>query len=318
MRLRWLVGALVIATIGLSSCGGTDPGTLSIYTSVTQGTVDSVVAGFVAQYPDADVEVFRAPTGELAARIAAEQREGGLAADVLWLTDPLSMQQYDADGVLRSWDPIGASALAPEFVTDSFWGTRILTMVIVVGDGVEPPVSWIDLTDPRFAGKVAIPDPGFAGSSLAVLGYFAVTDGYGMDFYRSLADAGAVQVNAPGEVVSGVAEGRFLAGITLEFSARSAVNNGSPISIVWPSDGAISLYSPIGVTESSDTVGTAEDFVEYVLGRDGQERIAATGWQPISAEVPWEVGGDSVTVDWTELFDRRAELLDQYRAIFSG
>jgi iron(III) transport system substrate-binding protein len=316
MRSRWLVGALVIATASLSSCGGGDPGALSIYTSVTQGTVDSVVTGFAAEYPDVDIEVFRAPTGELAARIAAEQREGGLGADVLWLTDPLSMQQYAADGALRSWDPVAAADLPAQYTTDSFWGTRILTMVMVVGDGVVPPESWHDLADPRFSGKIALPDPGFAGSSLAVLGYFAATADYGMDFYQLLADNGAVQVSAPGEVVSGVAEGRFLAGITLEFSARNAIGNGSPLSIVWPSDGAISLYSPIAVTVASDAVDSAENYVEYVLGLDGQQRIAATGWQPISPDIAWDVGGELVTVDWTDLFDRQAELLDQYRAIF--
>jgi iron(III) transport system substrate-binding protein len=308
----------LIWVVAAAACSSGDGNTLRVYTSVTQGTVDSVVEGFGLLNPDVAVEVFRAPTGELAGRIAAEQREGGLGADVLWLTDPLSMQQYSGDGVLRSWQPEAAASLPEEFRTDTFWGTRILTMVVVVGDGITPPDTWLDLTDPRFEGRVAFPDPGFAGSSLAVLGFFASTDGYGLGFYEALADNGAIQVNAPGEVVTGVAEGRFDAGITLRFSARNAVNNGSPLSIVWPDDGAISLYSPIAVSATSGRVGVAEEFVDYVLGRDAQERIAATGWQPISREVPWEVGGLQVTVDWVDLFDHQAELLDAYRAIFGG
>jgi len=318
LRLTRILAAAVGLLLVGAACSSESDGTLRIYTSVTQGTVDSVVQGFASKFPDEVVEVFRAPTGELTARIAAEGRGGGLQADVLWLTDPLSMQQYDADGILVALDPSGAAALPATYRTDTFWGTRILTMVMVSGDGVVPPDTWSDLTADRFKGRVAFPDPGFAGSSLAMLGYFSATATYGIEFYQDLADNGAVQVNAPGEVVTGVAEGRFDAGITLEFSARNAIANGSPISIAWPSEGAVSLYSPIAVTIASDDRAAAESFVEYVLSRDAQERIAATGWQPISEEVAWDVGGLQVSIDWTELFDRRQDLLDAYRSIFGG
>ncbi len=309
---------LVVVFLVLFSACGDSGDTLRIYTSVTQGTVDSVVEGFTARHPETDVVVFRAPTGELAARIAAEQREGGLSADVLWLTDPLSMQQYDAVGLLREWEPSGAATIAREYRTNTFWGTRILTMVMVIGDGVDAPETWSDLADERFEGRVAFPDPGFAGSSLAVLGYFAATDGYGLEFYEALAANGSVQVSAPGEVVTGVAEGRFDAGITLAFSARNAIDNGSPLSIAWPADGAIALYSPVAVVSTSDDVADSESFVEYTLSRDAQQRIAATGWQPILSDVEWNTGGDQVTLDWVVLFDRQRELLDAFRMIFGG
>jgi len=54
------------------------------------------------------------------------------------------------------------------------------------------------------------------------------------------------------------------------------------------------------------------------LSLDAQERIAATGWQPIAPEVAWDLGGAQVTIDWRELFDRQQELLDDYRSIFAG
>ena len=64
------------------------------------------VAALEEVHPDLEVEVFRAPTGELDARIATEQRTGGIGADVLWMTDPLSVQQYEAaDRVLDMGRP---------------------------------------------------------------------------------------------------------------------------------------------------------------------------------------------------------------------
>ncbi len=307
--------AAIALTLPLAACGDEESGPLRLYTSVTEATVTAVVDQFEAD-TGREVDVFRAPTGELAARIAAEQREGGLQADILWLTDPLTMQQYAADGVLREWEPAGATAIDASYRTDTFWGTRILSMVIVQRDDLPPLTSWTDLTDPAYRDRIAAPDPGFAGSAFAVLGYFASEPAFGFDFYRDLDANGLTVVNAPGEVVTGVAEGRFDAGITLEFSARTALDKGSPIAIVWPSPGAVALYSPVAVVD--DASAGAEDFAEFVISEPGQSLIARTGWQPILAEVPWDVGGAQVTVDWAELFGRRDQLLAAYRAIFDG
>jgi len=317
-RLALSLAALAV----LGACtpgGGSGARSITLYTSVTQDTVDAVVEAFARDDPGVTVEVFRAPTGELAARIAAEQREGGIQADIFWLTDPLSMQQYDADGLLGEFTPAEVGQIAPEFRSDRFWGTRLLSMVIIQPAGSSPGVrAWADLGDPA-VGVVAVPDPAFAGSALGAMAYLAMADGLGWDFYTRLADNGGVQVNSPGDVVTGVAEGQFSAGMTLASSARAAIDKGSPIEIVWPEPGAIVIYSPIAILASSDSPALAGDFVDFVLTRAGQEAIAGTGWQPVRRDVAWEAdGGPIVTPSWPEVFNRQDELLDRYREIFGG
>jgi iron(III) transport system substrate-binding protein len=311
--------AVAVLAVTLTGCGDDASPTVFIYTSVTQGTVDAVVDAYRAGHPDAAIEVFRAPTGEVNARLAAERRDGDIQADVLWLTDPLSMQQYDADGLLAEWSPAEAEAVPAQFRTSTFWGTRQLNMVVVQQQGLQPPITaWSDLTDPAYAAGIAIPDPGFAGSAFGALGYFSLAPGFGTAFYEALDDNGAVQVSSPGDVVSGVAEGRFLAGMTLDFSARTAIADGSPIEIVWPEPGAVAMYSPIAVFDSSDAANDARSFANFVLTPEAQALIAGTGWQPIRPDVAWSEGGPTVAPDWTAIFDRQAELLEQYRAIFGG
>ncbi|MCB2224513.1 MAG: extracellular solute-binding protein [Actinobacteria bacterium] len=316
MRTRALVTLLLAATL-LPGCGGGEGDTLRIYTTVTQDTVDAVVDGYRAGHPGVEVEVFRAPTGEVTARIAAEQRDGGLQADVLWLSDPLSMQQYEADGLLLAWRPEGAGAIPEGLSTGTFWGTRLLTMVVVHGTDVPAPATWADLAGPEYAGGVAMPDPGFAGSALGALGWFALAEGYGFEFYEALAANGATQVPSPGDVVAGVAEGRFLAGMTLEYSARSAIDKGSPVAIARPEPGAIGISSPIAVVAGNEE-RPARDFVEWVLTAEAQEAIAGTGWRPVREDVAWDRSGGLVVPDWTQVFDRRRELLDTYAVVFGG
>jgi iron(III) transport system substrate-binding protein len=315
--MKRLAAGLMVVGLVAAGCGSSarDDGVLRVYTSVTQDTVDAVLAGFE---PGIEVEVFRAPTGDIAARMATEERQGGILADVLWLTDPLSIQQYSADGLLESWRPAGADGLPSDLVTDTFVATRLLVVVAVQQAGSNAVGAWVDLAGDALAEAVVLPDPGFAGSAFGAMGYFALSPDFGFDFYRRLQAHGAAQVSSPGDVITGVAEGRFLAGMTLDGPARSAVAGGSPIEIVYPEPGGIAIYSPIGVVAGGDG-GQARAFVEHVLSVEGQTAIAGTGWQPVRPDVPWSgSSGPLVYPDWSDMFDRQAELLDEYRSIFSG
>ncbi len=321
-----LVATSLALSILTAACNVAAPGSspvsepLRLYTSVTQDTVDAVIDAFGTSQPDVTVEVFRAPTGELNARIAAERREGRIRADVLWMTDPLSIQPYAAADELRAWSPPAAEAIDAAYRSDDYWGARLLNMVIVAGDDVDPaPTDWDDLADPDYRDGVVVPDPGFAGSAFGALGYFALAEDYGTAHLQALSDNGTVQVQSPDEVVTGVAEGRYQAGMTLDYSARAAIERGSPVRLVWPESGAITMYSPIAVMASTQAAERAETFVDFVLDVEGQEAIASTGWQPVHPDVEGPpVEGSQVTPDWDAAFERREELLEEYRAIFGG
>jgi iron(III) transport system substrate-binding protein len=313
------------SSVGPSGSSGSPQGsgssaTIRLYTSVTQTTVDAVVAGFKSAHPGVAVDVFRAPTGELAARIAAELRDGRIRGDLLWLTDPLSIQGYAAQGLLRTWQPAAAAGIGDAYQSNTFWGTRFLNMVMVRGSSVTPvPAAWKDLTSTAYKGAIAMPDPGFAGSAFGTLAYFAQSQGFGLDFYRSLKANGAAQVKSPDEVTAGVAEGRFKVGITIDNSVRTAVAKGSPVELVWPTDGAIAMYSPIGVVGATANPSTSESFVEFVLSDPGQQAIAKTGWQTMRADSGGPTaGGKQVYPDWTAAFGHQQDLLTEYRAIFGG
>jgi iron(III) transport system substrate-binding protein len=316
-------GASIASSIAASGApapsAAATSGTITLYNSVTQATVDAVVAGFGDARPGVTVDVVRAPTAEVAARIAADLASGGLKADVLWLTDPLSIAAYADQDLLQAWTPPSGAAIEAAYRTDTFFGTRLLNMVMVKGSAVSPgPADWKDLLSADYQGKVAMPDPGFAGSAFAALGYFSQTDGYGGAFYQGLKDNGATVVKAPDDVTTGVAEGRYAAGMTLDNSARTAMKKGSPIELVWPSSGAIAIYSPIAAVAASPNLAAADAFVDFSLSLPGQALIAGTGWQPVAGPGGPAAEGKQVSPDWAAAFGKQKELLASYRAIFGG
>lgn len=330
---RWVRYLVIALLLGAAGCGdaaslprstATSSATgspIRLYTSYSQPEVDALVEAYRSAQRETEVEVFRAPTGQLTARIAAEQRSGGVRGDVLLLSDPLSMQQYAAQGMLMRWTPPEASVVPPDSRTDTFWGVTTSNVVIVhrrqLAGGA--PASWRDLTGPRYRDKVALPDPSFAGSAFGALGFFAFAEGYGLGFYRDLKANGAVQVQSPGDVISGVAEGRFDAGVTLDFLAREAVAKGSPLEIAAPDPGAVRLYAPVAVFAKTPDAKSAKTFAGYLLSRPAQEALAELDRHPIRADVPAKAPPvREVVPAWPKIFQHQAELLADYRAIFGG
>jgi iron(III) transport system substrate-binding protein len=316
---------LVVAVLALAACGGgasTDghARTVTLYTSVSQETVDAVVAAYERAHPDSHLEVYRAPTGELNARIASEERGGGLEADVIWATDPLSMHAWDTQGLLATDFAPDVDRIPDHLRSDHFWGTRVLDVVIVTREGLRPvPTTWEDLADPAYRDRVEIADPAFAGSAFAALGYFANEPGYGLDFFRRLHENGAVEVSSPTDIVTDVAEGRADLGMTLSFTANTVQGEGSPVRQIWPSPGAIAVYSPIALTASAGARSAAEAFIRYVVSRAGQEQVAASGWQPVLPGITGPdrpAGATEVFPDWPALFEQQDRLLQRYQEIF--
>jgi iron(III) transport system substrate-binding protein len=339
MRFSRAAGAaLPILLAGVAACSSSSSATsaaasaaaktttqqITMYTSVTQNTVTAVVTGFAKADPGVKVSVFRATTGQLNARIAADQHSGGLRADVIWGTDPLSMESYAQQNLFRPWPLPSLAGVPAADKTTYFWGTRELYLVIVAHKGLSPmPATWSDLTSAAYKGKVAIPDPASAGSAFAALGYFATEPGFGLNYYQALKANGAVQVSTVPEVVTDVAEGRYQLGITLDSEVRSAIKAGSPVVLDWPTDGAISLYSPIAETvAATGGANTAtQAFMRYVLSPAGQTLIGKTGWQPVLPGIAGPArpaGSTEVYPDWTTLFGKQTQILQQYQAIFGA
>lgn len=299
----------VIAACGGSS-GASASQAITLYTCVNDTAIQPVLKEFQATHPGTEVQLFRAPTGQLNARVASDVRAGGLKADVVWGCDPLTMQDYVAQGLVGGWAPeteIPATVRTPDYV-----GVAMLYMVAITRKGVTAPASWSDLAG---VGKVAVPDPKVAASALGALGYF------GTKFYADLQAHGAVQVGTPDDVTTGVAQGTYDAGMTIATSAYAAQKKGSPVTVSWPTPGAVAIYGPVAISRTTKNPQIAQDFISYVTSREGQTVIGSAGSYPTLPRVTGPekpTGAPVVYPDWDALTSKKAVLLEDYAKIFGG
>lgn len=323
---RGLCTLVAVSAVGLAGCTGTDgepPAAaaedVTVYTCASDEVVQPIIAAFEAAHDGVSVDLFRAPTGELNARVAADLRSGGLRADVVWACDPLTMQALADQDLVGGWVPDDVAGIPEAFRTEDSVGAHVLYVVAVHHTGTPAPRSWRDLADG--GSRVALPDPAFAASALGALGYFAGADGFGLAFYEDLHSAGAAQVSSPDEVTVGVAEGTYDAGITIATSAYQAQEDGSPVDVVWPEPGAVAVHGPIALARDSADSASAKDFVSFVVGPEGQALVGASGGYPAREGVEGPTVPDDAPVvvpDWAALAQQRDDLLAAYQKIFGG
>lgn len=343
MRARRRTGsALLLATgLAVTACAGPGGGTntlasspasssatsssatgaITLYTCINDQAIQPIVQGFQAAHPGDRVDLFRAPTGQLNARVAADVRSGGLKADVVWACDPLTMAAFVQQRLVGGWTPSAASAVPARYRTEDDVAAVLLYVVAVHRTGVPAPKTWTDLAGSAYGGAVAVPDPSVAASALGALGWFTAQRGYGTQFYRDLKDAGAVQVSTPDDVTTGVAQGRFKAGITIASSAYAAKAEGSPIDVAWPEPGAIAVYEPVALSRTSTNRPVAQDFISYLFGRPAQQALSAAGGYPVVPGVrpPNQPTGAHVVVpDWSSIASTRDSILARYQQVFGG
>jgi iron(III) transport system substrate-binding protein len=307
--------AALLASVVLTACGGNVPtesgsSSITVYTCVNDTTIQPVIKAFQAANTGVKVELFRAPTGQLNARVASDVRSGGLKADVIWACDPLTMVDYVAQGLVGGWTP--ETAIPAAVRTSDYVGVAVLYMVAVSRKGATLPTSWGQLAK---AGTVAVPDPKVAASALGALGYF------GPDFYARLKRSGAVQLSTPDDVTTGVAQGTYDAGMTVASSAYAAQQSGAPVEVTWPTPGAVAIYGPVAISKTTRNANGARSFISYVTSREGQAVIGGAGSYPT---LPGVVGPTKpkrapvVNPDWTTLASHKARLLSDYAKIFGG
>jgi iron(III) transport system substrate-binding protein len=321
---------LAVLLLAASGCGGQSSGgqssggeqgrSLTLYTCVNDTTIQPVLAAFEKSEPGSTVDLFRAPTGELNARVAADARSGGLRADVVWGCDPLTMQAFADQHLVGGWLPAVAQAIPAEFRTADYVGAHLLYLVAVHRTDVLAPSTWADLAGPPYK-AVAVPDPSVAASALGALGWFAGQAGYGVAFYRRLHDSGAVQVKTPDDVTTGVAQGIYDAGMTTANSAYAAKDAGSPVGVVWPEPGAVAIYGPIALATHSADSEVAKAFISFVVGEAGQTVVGASGAYPTLPGVTGPTipaGAPVVSPDWARIGTDKDAFLAEYQQVFGG
>lgn len=271
------------------------PSRVLLYTSVPQELATQFTDAFMKKRPDIRVEIYRAGSTEVGAKIAAEREVGGIRADLLWLADAPIYYDLRKRGELFAYISPEAKAIPAELKDPKglFTAGRLINMIIAVNTEVIPlkqaPKTWKEFPD--VGNKAVMGNPLYSGSNFATVAAFVQKDGWGW-FERARAKGVAI-VRGNSDAATALAGKEFGIAMTLDYIVAGLIKKGAPLATVWPSEGAVSVPSPIAIIKGTKNPNGSKAFVDYVLSKEGQEFLVKQEVIPVRGDVKPPAGQPS-------------------------
>lgn len=237
-------------------------GSLMIYTGCGPEITDPILELFNQQYPDIKVDIVKAGSGELMARIKAEADNPG--GDILIGGEPY-LYEANAD-VFQPY----VSATDKDMLLshpEGLWHSWcvMLTPIAVNKDRLPNEADWpktiSELTDPKYAAdRIAFCDPSKSGTGATITNNIASM--YEWDFITSMLDNCEV---LPGSdpMFDAVKDGTYPIGFVNEDLGLKWLEVGLPIELIYPEDGVINTVDCLSIIKGAKNMENAQLFIDF-------------------------------------------------------
>ena len=336
---RKLAGAALMLAMGAivaAGCGGGDKkpaandgkggvkGDVMVYTSIYPDIIDKMCKPNVAKaFPDMKVTWFQGGTEKVKTKIAGEIKAKKIGADVLMVADPSYYLALKKQGLLLDYvSKNQKDVIADKDKNGSWTAVRISNMIIAYNkDKVQnPPKSWQDLTDPKWKGKIAMPNPMLSGTAYVAVG--ALADKYGWEYFDKLKANGIRVEEGNSAIQNKLLTGEYAAAMILEENIlKLKETKHEPLEVVYPSDGIICVPSPIAIFNTTKNPDGAKALVDWWLSKEGQQAVVK-GWMhsvrgdvepPTDAPKLSTLLPNAVKVNWDKLATEDAKIKEAFR-----
>ena len=220
---------------------------LTVYTAVEAEDLARYAATFNEEHPDIKVNWVRDSTGVITAKLLAEKNNP--QADMVWGLAATSLLVLKTEGMLAPYAPAGLDKLDPKFrdgdnppswVGMDAWVASVCYNT-VEGDklGLTAPTSWMDLTNPEYAGHIVMPNPASSGTGFLDVSSWLQIFGEekGWDYMDALHNNIAAYTHSGSKPCKMAASGETVIGVSFAFRGAKSKADGAPIEIIVPSEG---------------------------------------------------------------------------------
>jgi iron(III) transport system substrate-binding protein len=285
-------------------------GKVTVYMPSPSGLADKLAEAFTAK-TGVEVEQFQGTTGEILARLEAEQANP--VADVVILaswSDGLSMK---ADGQLESYTPANAELINEGWIdSDStLFGYSASAVGVIYNTTVvsELNADWAELADEQYKDMIAIPDPEKSGACKDFLAGLVTGVEDGEAIMQSWADNG---LTVPGankaalEAVTTGEKGILIAGV--DYNAYSSIAKGEPLSIYYPASGTVVNPRPAMILKTAPNMDNAKAFIDFLFSDEAQQLVAEAYLLPGRSDIQCENRTNladipQIPTDWDKMME---------------
>jgi len=321
----------VSAVFAFGSREGSSKNKIIIYTSMYQEVIDSIKAELKKDFPKYNIEFVYGGSVRLEHRIAAERAMGRLGCDIIMTAEPSYSLDLKEAGLLHPYLSKEAFNLAYDYDKEGYWyPVRINNMVLAYNPARNPkntvPNSFYDFAyDTKVRGVLSMRNPNISGTTMATL--TALRDKYGYDYFNALAKQNVKIEYGNAGAIQKLLSGEYRVVMILEESILQSRQLGSTLEVIYPTDGAVMIPSPIMIVNQKWSANRNLKIAEYVtdwfLSERGQSVVVA-GWMhsvradfhttPYDSIPTKDIREKSIPVNWGYDSSQREQIIN----IFEG
>jgi len=263
-------------------------GSLTVYASAAESTIQDLLAAFNKQYPDIQTDYFRGAGTALFNRFQSEAEAGTTAADVFMPTIQPSFITDHADWFTKLDDDVlpGYSDWPADFKTDYTVQTVVeeVTVLYNTNNVKNPPKSWQDVVaSDQYKGKIVLLDPTSSPSYMSW--YEIMRQKFGDDFLRKLAALDPVYVDTGATGAQQVANGSMdLMLPAYPSHATALIAQGAPLDMVTNLDPTQGITTSVAITSGAPHPNAAALFAHWMTTKDAFNAYCSGGM--FSAVIP--------------------------------
>ncbi len=256
---------------------GAAPKALTIWSAAAEDEAEALIKAFNNHYPDINVSVIRAGSGELITRLNAEQPKP--QGDILL---GIAKETFDAHYDLFRGYVNANHATIPVSVRDDaaiprYYGFSMPLQAFIVNTKLltpdQYPRKWSDLYNPKYKGEIILANPALSGSAYAQI--YMMYKLYGDEALKKMAK-NAVFVASSTAVPESVARGEYAIGMTGEGNIAKYIAEGANVTYVYPEDGTGARFDASGIIANGPNPKAAELFMNFVTTKEAYEIILNT------------------------------------------
>lgn len=327
MKKRFITLLLVFAlAFSMVACKGESSkedgklsGKVTVYMPSPAGLADKLAEAF-KEKTGVEVEQFQGTTGEILARLEAEQSNP--VADVVVLASWSDGLTLKADGKLESYKPKAADKINEGFIDadNTLFGSSASAVAVIYNKTLLPELNadWSELADPKYKDMIAIPDPEKSGACKDFLAGFVTGIGDGKDIMKAWADNGLVIPGANKAALEAVTTGEkaiLIAGV--DYNAYKSIDKGEPLGVYYPKSGTVINPRPAMILKTAPNKDNAKAFVDFLFSEEAQKMVADAYLLPGIKDIEYDTRSNlkdipTINANWDEMMkvasDTAAEL----------
>jgi len=264
--------ALAVA-FALAFSAAARAGEITVYTSLEEDDAKVYLDAFAKVAPEVKVNMLRLSTGDLGARMLAEKNNP--RHDVIWGWAVTNMVDPRILEMLESYSPPGVDKVNQQFrdpqgrwfATTGYLAAFCVNTEVLKAKNLPMPASWQDLLNPVYKDQLIMPNPASSGTGYLQISSLLQMKGEeeGWKYLHALDKNMGQYIKSGSKPCKLTRVGEYAVGASFAFVGVKSIQEGYPIKVVIPSEGAGYEIEVSGLMNTSSNKADAKRFLDWLL-----------------------------------------------------